>query len=325
MHPRFHLLGLLADGRFHSGESLGTALGLSRAGVWKLAQGLDDLGVELFAVPGRGYRLGGAFEPLDAARILGALDEDDRARFPALNVLPTVDSTNRSLQTLAAAGAPSGSACLAEHQSGGRGRRGRPWVSPYGANLYLSLLWRFQLAPAALGPLSVAVGVMVAEALVDLGADGVGLKWPNDVLWRSRKLAGVLTEVAGEATGPAQVVIGVGVNANMPAASGEAIDQPWIDLRTVLGRPVDRNVLAARVLTRLGAGLEQFSREGLAPFRGLWDRLDLARGRPVVVTIGEGTVAGSCLGLDDSGALLVETGGRTGRYLSGEVSLRLPA
>jgi BirA family biotin operon repressor/biotin-[acetyl-CoA-carboxylase] ligase len=325
MHPRFRLLGLLADGGFHSGEALGSALDLSRAGVWKLAQGVKDLGVDLLAVPGRGYRLGNAFEPLDSERIVAGLTAEERRRLAGIEVLPTVDSTNRALAVRAAAGAPSGTACLAEHQSGGRGRRGRAWVSPYGANLYLSLLWRFQLAPAALGPLSVAVGVMVNEALADLGAAGVGLKWPNDVLWRGRKLAGVLIEVAGEATGPAQVVIGVGVNAHMPPAAGEGIEQPWVDLRTVLGRPVDRNLLAARVLARLAAGLERFSREGFAPFREAWDRLDLACGRPVTVVTGDGSVAGRCLGLDDSGALLVETGGRAGRFLSGEVSLRLPA
>jgi BirA family biotin operon repressor/biotin-[acetyl-CoA-carboxylase] ligase len=120
-------------------------------------------------------------------------------------------------------------------------------------------------------------------------------------------------------------VIGVGVNANMTASLGEAIDQPWVDLRAVIGRPVDRNLLAARLLGRLGAGLERFAREGFPPFRGGWDRLDLARGRTVTVTVGEGTVAGTCRGIDDSGALLVQAGGRTDRYLSGEVSVRLLA
>ena len=326
MHPRFRLLRLLADGQFHSGEALGDALDLSRAGVWKLVQSLADLGVAVSAVPGRGYRLEQAFEPLDGERILSGIDRGARERLGQVEVLPTVDSTNRFLKTLGASGVRSGTVCLAEHQSAGRGRRGRMWVSPFGAALYLSMLWRFPLAPAALGPLSVAVGVLVAEALEDLGVEGCGLKWPNDLLWRRRKLAGVLTEVAGEATGPAQVVIGLGVNVHLPPAAGDAIDQPWVDLSTILGgRPVDRNVLASRLLERLSIGLDRFSREGFAPFRGAWDRLDLARGYPVVVTLGEGKVAGTCLGLDDSGALLVESQGQTGRYLSGEVSLRLPA
>ena len=325
MHPRFRLLGLLADGHFHSGEALGAALDLSRAGVWKLVQSLADLGLEVSAVPGRGYRLEHAFQLLDAERILSAVDPAARGRLARVEVLPTVDSTNRFLQSLGASGAPSGTVCLAEHQSAGRGRRGRTWISPFGAALYLSLLWRFPLAPAALGPLSVAVGVLVAEALEELGVEGAGLKWPNDLLWRGRKLAGVLTEVAGEATGPAQVVIGLGVNVHLPPAVGDAIDQPWVDLSTIQGGRVDRNVLASRLLERLSIGLDRFSREGFAPFRGAWDRLDLARGRPVVMTLGEGRVAGTCRGLDDSGALLVESQGRTGRYLSGEVSLRLPA
>ena len=324
MHPRFRLLRLLADGRFHSGEALGAALGSSRAGVWKLAQSLPDLGVEVFAVPGKGYRLASPFEPLEPARIDGALEPEARPLLAGVEVLPSVDSTNRLLHERAAEGLPSGSACLAEHQSGGRGRRGRPWVSPFGANLYASVLWRFNLAPAALGPLSVAVGVVVAEALAACGADGLGLKWPNDVLWQGRKLAGVLTEVMGEATGPARVVVGIGVNVNMPEAAAAAIDQPWVDLKTIIGGPVDRNPVAARLLSGLARGLDQFAREGFEPMRPAWDRLDLARGQPVVVTTGEGAVAGDCRGLDDSGALLVAVGGLTRRYLSGEVSLRLP-
>jgi len=325
MHPRFRLLRLLADGRFHSGEALGSVLGLSRASVWKLARSLPDLGIEVFAVPGKGYRLASAFEPLEPSRIDAALEPEARPLLGAVAVLESVDSTNGYLHEQAAADLPSGSACLAEHQAGGRGRRGRHWVSPFGANLYVSLLWRFNLAPAALGPLSVALGVVVAQTLAASGASGLGLKWPNDVLWQGRKLAGVLTEVAGEATGPSRVVVGIGVNVNMPEVAAAAIDQPWVDLKTILGAPVDRNPVAARLLSGLARGLDRFAREGFDPLRPEWDRLDLARGQRVVVTTGEGAVEGDCRGLDESGALLVAVAGNTRRYLSGEVSLRLPA
>lgn len=325
MHPRFQLLRLLADGRFHSGRALGDALGLSRGSVWNLARELDGLGVEVFAVRGKGYQLTRAFEPLDADRMLVELPLEARSLLADLEVHPSVDSTNRVLHQRADQGAPSGTVCLAEHQSQGRGRRGRGWVSPYGANLYASLLWRFDQAPAALGPLSVAVGVMIAEALEALGAQGCGLKWPNDVLWSGGKLAGVLIEMTGEATGPAQAVVGVGLNVAMPDGAGAEIDQPWVDLSTVLGRPVDRNVVASAVLARLLSGLERFAREGFAPLRASWDRLDVARGRPVRVASGAGVLEGECLGLDTDGALLVASGGRVQRCLSGEVSVRLVA
>jgi BirA family biotin operon repressor/biotin-[acetyl-CoA-carboxylase] ligase len=324
MHPRFLLLRLLADGRFHSGRELGEALGVSRASVWNLVRALPELGVEVFAVHGKGYRLAEGFEPLAPEPIHGTLDAAARPLLAGLEVYPSVDSTNHVLHERAAR-LPSGSACLAEHQARGRGRRGRGWVSPYGANLYASLLWRFDLAPAALGPLSVAVGVLVAGTLAEQGARGLGLKWPNDVLWEGRKLAGILIEVGGEATGPAQAVIGVGVNANMPAGAGAGIDQPWVDLRTVLGQAVDRNRLAAALLSRLVTGLDAFARVGFGPLREAWDRLDVARDRPVRVATGGGPVDGTCRGLDPDGALLVEVAGHTRRFLSGEVSLRVGA
>jgi BirA family biotin operon repressor/biotin-[acetyl-CoA-carboxylase] ligase len=323
MHPRFQLLRLLADGRFHSGEALGAALGVGRSAVWKAARELPALGVEVHAVPGKGYRLAAAFEPLDGERIRAAMRAEPGRLLAGLEVHPSLESTNRYLAQQASKAIPSGTVCLAEHQSRGRGRRGRGWVSPFGANLYASVLWRFGVAPAALGPLSVAVGVAVAEALADVGAQGLGLKWPNDVYWEGRKLAGILIELSGEATGPAVVVAGIGVNANMPPAAGRGIDQPWVDLQTVLGRTVDRNLLATRLLERLLHRLDAFAREGFAPVRPLWERLDLARGREVVVLDGDVALAGECLGIDETGALLVRTGGSTRRCLSGEVSLRL--
>jgi BirA family biotin operon repressor/biotin-[acetyl-CoA-carboxylase] ligase len=322
MHPRFRLLRLLADGRFHSGVELGDALGVGRAAVWKIVQGLGDLGVDVFSVPGKGYRLTQPFDPLDAEQILAALAPGRRARVATVEVHPSVPSTNGVLMEGLGHGLLSGAVCIAEHQSAGRGRRGRHWVSPYGGNLYLSIYWRFDLAPAALGPLSVAVGVAVAGALEELGARGFGLKWPNDVYWAGRKLAGILLEVSGESTGPAHVVVGVGVNAHMPRAVAAAIDQPWVDLETVLGQSVDRNRLAGAVLGHLVRVLERFAGTGFEPLREAWDRLDLTRGRRVAVSTAEGVVEGECRGLDDRGALLVDAGGRLRRFLSGEVSVR---
>jgi BirA family biotin operon repressor/biotin-[acetyl-CoA-carboxylase] ligase len=325
MHPRFQLLRLLADGRFHSGQALGQALGLSRGSVWNLVREIEGLGVEVFAVPGKGYQVAQPFEPLEAERVLAGMPAEARALVAALELHPSVDSTNRLLLQRAAQGAACGGVCLAEHQTEGRGRRGRGWVSPYGASLYASVLWRFDLAPAALGPLSVAVGVLVAGALESLGAEGIGLKWPNDVLWSSRKLAGILIEMTAEANGPALAVVGVGVNVQMPARAASGIDQPWTDLSRVLGRPVDRHAVASAVLGRLLSGLERFAVQGFAPLRGDWERLDLTRGRRVRVASGATVVEGDGLGLDADGALLVATEAGTLRCLSGEVSVRLAA
>ncbi len=322
MLQRYRLLHLLADGRFHSGEELGAALGVGRGAVWKVVHTLEDLELDVFAVPGRGYRLARPIGLLDRGAILEAMDPEARALVGGLDIHPTVDSTNRLLMERRAAGLASGFVCLAEHQSAGRGRRGRAWVSPFGANLYLSVLWRFELGPEALAALSLVVGVCIAETLRREGVTGVGLKWPNDVYWEGRKLAGILLEMSGESSGYCDVVVGVGINVNMPRAAGGAIDQPWVDLGTIGGRPLDRNRLAAGVLDRLLPGLTTFAMEGFEPFRVLWNELDIVSGRPVAVLTPHGTVCGTATGVDAGGALLLESDGRVQRYISGEVSLR---
>lgn len=314
------LLGLLADGHFHSGEELGEALGLGRSGVWRLVRGIEALGFEVHGVTGKGYRLAEPVALLESGRIRGHMDGERAARLSALEVLPTVDSTNRWLIGRALAGGPAPAAVVAEHQSGGRGRRGRAWVSPFGHNLYLSLLWYFDEPPRALAACSLAVAALVARGLMGLGIPEVALKWPNDVYAGGRKLAGILLELVGEATGPYRVVIGVGVNVNMVLAD---IDQPWTSLRIASGRPWDRNLVAARLLDQLLDGLDGFARHGIRDFLPDWEALDVARGRAVSLAVGEGTVQGIALGPDADGALRLRTARGIERFHSGEVSLRL--
>lgn len=323
MPQRFRLVSLLADGRFHSGEELGRALGVGRAAVWKLVKGIEAWGLEVFAVSGRGYRLSEPLELLDRALILADMRPEARVLLAGLDVLPGTDSTNRNLMERAAQGLASGFACLAEHQWAGRGRQGRDWISPFGANLYLSVLWRFEDAPAALASLSLAAAVAVARALADMGVQDIGLKWPNDILWQERKLSGILLEMAGEPAGPCYVVAGVGLNVNMPPASGDLIDQSWVDLRGIVGRPLARNPIAAGLLSRLLEALETFSHHGLSPFRAEWRRLDCIQGRTISISSpGGGAQQGTALGTDESGALRVDVDGHVRRFHSGEVSVR---
>ncbi|MDX1654152.1 MAG: biotin--[acetyl-CoA-carboxylase] ligase, partial [Candidatus Competibacteraceae bacterium] len=237
------LLEVLGDGRFHSGEELARALGVSRAAVWKHLNSLGRRGLEVHAVRGRGYRLPNPLELLDPEGIRAQLSPSVQGRLAQLEVFDQIDSTNSYLLTRAKAGAPGGSVCLAERQSAGRGRRGRQWISPFAANLYLSVLWRYPDGPALLSGLSLAVGVAMARALEGVGVVGVGLKWPNDLLWRDQKLGGILLEFGGESSGPCQVVTGVGLNVTMPKEPALDIDQPWPDLTTVLGLGLSRNRL----------------------------------------------------------------------------------
>jgi BirA family biotin operon repressor/biotin-[acetyl-CoA-carboxylase] ligase len=315
------LISLLSDGHFHSGEELGKSLGISRAAVWKLVKGIEPMGLEVHAVSGKGYRLAKPLELLDAGTICGQLDEESRALLQRLDLLPVVDSTNAFLVQNALNGSPGGVACFAEYQQRGRGRRGRQWTSPYGSNIYLSLLWRFQDGTGRLGGLSLAVAVAVMRALVECGLRYAGVKWPNDILVNNRKLAGILLEVAGESNGPCYAVIGLGVNVEMPALAAGAIEQPWIDLRSS-GVTLGRNVVAGRILHHLLLAIPQYLQSGLDAFREEWRAWDLMTDQSVVILQGEEKRYGVARGIDARGLLLVEDEQGITRYASGEVSLR---
>jgi len=314
----------MADGRFYSGEELAQSLGITRAAVWKHLKNLRKRQtLEIHAVPGRGYRLARELELLDPEQILSSLSDGTAGRIASLEVHDRIDSTNSWLMQQAAAGAPAGTICIAEEQTAGRGRRGRQWISPYGSNIYLSLLWRFTQAPAQLSGLSLAAGLATLQALRRLGVEGVGLKWPNDLLWDNRKLAGLLLEVAGEAGGPSLVVIGVGVNILLPADHAEAIDQPWVDLHSVLaGAGISRNRLAGTLIQQLLQTVEGFAEHGFAPLVAEWNRHDVYLGRMVVLRNGDREITGIHQGIDRNGALLVGQGTEIQAYHAGEVSLR---
>lgn len=322
MSTRDRLLVMLADGRFHSGTSLGRQLGLSRSAIHKQIRSLEELDLAVQAVTGKGYRLARPLELLDGARILstGGLAGERLAR---VEVLPDIDSTNQYLLALARRGAPSGYAVFAERQRAGRGRRGRAWQSPFGENVYMSLLWRFDTGIAAMAGLTLAIGVGVVRAVRALGVDDACLKWPNDVIWHDRKLAGVLVEVAGEVNGPCAAVIGIGLNLYLPRPAAARVTQPWCDLETALGRRAARNAAAGVLLRETVTALERYRHGGLAPFVDEWRALDGMRDRAVELHTDAGVVRGAARGIDGDGALIVESGGERRRYPCGEVSLRL--
>ncbi len=321
---RHDILALLADGALHSGAELAAQLGITRAAVWKaLRRAGDELGLEIQTRRGQGYRLRRPLELLDATSIRAALSKSAAGALPQIDVLDVVDSTNTRLMQAAADGAPSGLVCLAERQLAGRGRSGRRWVSPFGANIYLSILWRYALAPAELGGLSLACGIAAAQALKGVGIQDIGLKWPNDLHWRRCKLGGLLLEVAGESQGPSRVVVGLGVNVRLSAAQAAAIDQPWADLASVLGDALPgRNALAAALLEALAGALHDYGRSGLRGFFDEWQALDAYRGEVVEVVMGAQRIAGVATGITADGALLLETASGLRAFHAGEVSLR---
>lgn len=320
MSTRAEILRLLADGQFHSGTDVGRALGISRAAVCKGIKSLTRRGIGIHRLSGRGYRLQAPFRPLDACAISHHLPM--APAFP-LHLLDEVDSTNQHLLR-AREELVSGTVCLAEAQSAGRGRRGRSWASTPYSNILMSIAWRFEAGPAALAGLSLAAGVAVIEALRAEGVEGVGLKWPNDILAHGRKLAGLLVDVRGEMAGPCWAVLGLGLNVHLGAQEAAQIEQPWIDLRALQASP-DRNRLAATLIIRLHAMFARFEREGLAPFLPAWRAHHLYADQPVRLLQGETVYEGVVVDVEADGALLVRTATGVQRFNAGEISLRAAA
>lgn len=264
-------------------------------------------------------------DALDADAIRAQLPAEARATFAAIEVVDEIDSTNSELlrRRTPAAGIV---ALFAERQHGGRGRLGRAWASPPGANLYLSLARTFDGDFTRLGGLSLAVGVAVAETLHALGARTVALKWPNDLVTDDgetlRKLGGLLIE-GGLQDGRPRAVIGLGLNVRMPAGAAAAIDQPWTDLDALLGdAALPRAIVAGRLLDALSAALRSFDADGLRPFLPRYELFDALRDLPVTAWIGEREVAGTAMGIDDDGALVLRTEAGLQPLRAGEVSVR---
>ena len=316
------VLTRLADGDFHSGEALARALDVSRASVWNAVRDLEVVGLEIYKVHGRGYRLPHPLTLLDRAAIERHLG-GSVARF-AIDVRTMVDSTNTVLLERAAAGAPGGTVLATEWQPGGRGRLGRAWYAGVGEALTFSLLWRFSRGAGALSGLSLAVGVALARALAAAGVPGAALKWPNDVLWNGRKLAGILIELTGDALGPTAAVIGIGINVRVSEAARARIDQPVADLEAACGAAPERNRLLATVLIELERVLEAFAREGFAPLRAEWQHAHAHQGKRVTLSLPDGSrQAGLARGVAEDGSFLLETRAGVKRFHSGEITLRV--
>lgn len=308
-----------------SGDELAQASGQTRAAVWKRIAALREAGLRIDAQPGRGYRLGQPLDLLDADAIQAPLPPSARAALATLEVAWTLDSTNSEL--LRRPAPPSGAAVLlAERQTGGRGRRGRAWLSPLAANLTFSLSRQFAGGLGRLPGLSLVAGVATAEALQALGFPQVRLKWPNDLVVAEgtglRKLGGLLVEGGGENAGPARAVIGLGLNVRMPQGDAAGIDQPWTDLATLAGAPPSRNRIATGLLAHWLPALAQFDAEGLAPFLERYALFDALAGRDVMLHPDAKSQPARALGLALDGALRVEVDGCEQRMHAGEVSVR---
>jgi BirA family biotin operon repressor/biotin-[acetyl-CoA-carboxylase] ligase len=319
------LLMLLTDGRVHSGERLAQALGVSRAAVWKGIERLRLQGIDIEAVPRRGYRLPDPLELLEERAIRAAIAGSRLDHLRSLSLLFDVDSTNTRLLALGPPPLGRADVVMSELQHAGRGRRGRPWVAPFGGSIALSLNWSFTDASRANPALSLCVGVAIARALQRSGAAGIELKWPNDIWFDDRKVGGILIEVRAEASGPAHVVIGVGLNVRLSPAMRAQIEASGVKAAAVAdacSAPPSRNFIAGAIIDALLSMLADFERDGFSGFRDAWTALDALRDRPAQVLMGEAVICGTARGVDAHGALRLERDGRVQEFVSGEVSLR---
>jgi len=326
MSTRNEVLGLLSDGGFHSGTNMGEKLGVSRAAINKAIKSLSNAGIDIHRVSGRGYRLAEPIQPLEKRTILQHLAGLTEGFEDRLQLFSSIDSTSSFLVSQLEPEHKQGAVCIAEFQSGGRGRRGRSWVSTPYSNIMMSMAWRYDQGPAFVAGLSLAAGVAVVKALQQFGVSDIGLKWPNDILWNGRKLAGLLLDVQGEADGPSRVVVGLGVNVLIGDKDAPTIDQPWVDLRTILDEAVDRNRLAAIIVSELQKMFLTFEASGLSTFLPFWQEAHVYHGKTVTLLRGSEVLEGIVEGVEESGAIkLRDATGRVNVYHSGEVSLRADA
>ena len=300
-------------------------LGVSRTAIWKQLQKLESMGLQIESIKGRGYRLPQGFELLDEKSIKAELEVSVSKQLKDLYLHQSLDSTNKEANQLnqKQTHTISGTVILSEYQTMGRGRRGKNWVSPFAANLYLSIVWDFDQGASALQGLSLAIGVAVSRALKQLKVEGVQLKWPNDIYINNKKLGGILLEMVGDPAGQCTVIIGIGINHSMPERSGEEIDQAWTDLSTVSSHPVSRNSLAAFIVNHCFDVLDDYQQKGFADYQDEWQAMDAFKETQAVVSTVNQSTVGKPVGVDEFGGLKMKlASGEIKTFIGGELSLR---
>ena len=324
-----HLIKSLASGDFVSGQLLGEQLGISRTAIAKHIKALTEMGLDIYSVTGKGYKLAHPLYLLEKERISSLLakdpnhEADSQTSLPLVEVHSLIDSTNDYLMRRLPNQVTPGQVCLAEYQSAGRGRRGRQWISPFGSQIYLSMYWYLEQGLSAAMGLSLLTALAVSDAVKAHSEVQVQLKWPNDIYLDGVKLAGILIDLEGQALEPSHCVIGIGLNLHMPEESGKLIEQKWTDLQSHSKVKIDRNVLSAELIGALRKRLQQYQKSGLTPMLDEWHANDAFLNKRVKLITGERITHGICRGVNNQGALLLEVDGQVKPIYGGEVSLRM--
>jgi BirA family biotin operon repressor/biotin-[acetyl-CoA-carboxylase] ligase len=320
MDTLYPLIQILSDRQFHSGDELGELLGITRAAVWKRLKRLAEFGIEVHSVKGKGYRLANPIELIDKT----SLEIELSRHFPELDldidVHPSTTSTNdpamnhglvRDFRIV-----------LAEHQSGGRGRRGRQWFSPFGQSISLTTVTDLDSGLAGLDRLSLLIAIAVAESLDGMGVENIGIKWPNDVYSDGRKIAGILLEARSNPDGSTRIGVGIGVNYAVDQLDPDLVAQPWVSVKQAGARSVEKNNLLSDLLAKvLQAHLQLFNNE-TSDFMRRWNQYDYLTDKDIALQRGQQIVEGKYCGIDETGRLLVDVDGSVEAFVAGEVTLK---
>lgn len=317
---REHIIHVLAEGKFVSGQKLGDELNISRTAISKHIKALNVMGLDIYSVTGKGYKLSEPLNLLSKRKIAESLGNSDDVF--NIEVHSLIDSTNSYLMRRLPNQLSQGQVCLAEYQSAGRGRRGRQWISPFGSQIYLSIYWYLEQGLSAAMGLSLVAALAVSDAIYELSNIQVQLKWPNDIYLDGVKLAGILIDLEGQAFEPSHSVIGIGLNLNMPVESALKIDQRWTDLKSHYKSEIDRNDLAAKLIHHLLKRLKQQQNTGLSAMLDEWHKHDYYLDKPVKLITGQRETMGICRGVNNQGAMMLEIEGKMKPIYGGEVSLR---
>ena len=316
------IIQTLAMGEFVSGQQLGDKLGVSRAAISNHVKHLTEIGLDVFSVTGKGYKLAQPLVLLDKKEILTRLAQITTEQI-VVEVHSIIDSTNSYLLRKIPNQIVPGQTCIAEYQQAGRGRRGRQWLSPFGSHVYLSMYWPLEQGMSQAMGLSLVIGLAITDAISPYIDEPVMLKWPNDIYISGKKIAGILVELEGQAQGLSHCVIGVGINVQMPSTVGAEIDQPWTDIQANSKQRINRNELVAQIINAMIKRLQQYQRDGFTVMMDEWHNKDLFLNQAVKIITGSKEQLGIYRGVNDQGAMLLEYEGKTSPVYGGEVSLRI--
>ena len=316
-----NLVKILNDGEYHSGSELGKALNISRNAIWKHINQLNKFGIELESAQSKGYCLRQPLILLDKNKIKKMVNYSGQLKLEKIDILASITSTNDYLKLLPYKNINHVNICLAEHQTKGRGRLGRAWHSPFGANIYLSLSWVVAQDVSKFSGLSLAIALSVVQALSNYQLP-LTIKWPNDIIWDNKKLAGILTELNAESHGLTQIIIGIGLNVNMPHTTKNAIDQPWAALEKILNSYQDRNKIVGNLINHILYTLDDFEQKGFSYFIKQWQQYDHLFGKKINIYQGKDSIVGIAAGVNENGHLLLQhENGDITAHSAGETTL----